>query len=296
MNVHVVAAKDFRDAVRSKMLWSLTGLLVVLIGVVYIGSWLWGDDTDPTFLAEALALPLQVIVPLLALIAGFMSIVGERRSGSIKLLLGLPPNRFDMVAGKLLGRLGVVSVAILVGGLVAAILSGVFFGEVPLQTLASTIGVTLLLGGAFVGIAVGVSAAVATRGKAMASVIGAYILFVGFWNVIGGGLYRMIEGEFPPNPMFGDAHLQPWVLFFQRLNPIEAYATVASALVDEQIFPLTLQFPNTVPTIPQDRFEESIAGEVPFYLNEWLAVVVLLGWIVLPVVIGYIRFERSDLS
>lgn len=38
------------------------------------------------------------------------------------------------------------------------------------------------------------------------------------------------------------------------------------------------------------------AGEVPFYLKDWFAVVVLVACGLLPVVLGYRRFRGPDLG
>jgi len=298
MSLAAVAQKDFEDAARSKMLWSLTSLLVLLIGIFYVAAWYFADDPGATQLVQGLALPMQVIVPLAALIAGYMSIVGERRSGSIKVLLGLPPTRSDVVFGKLLGRSGVVATAVLTAFVVATVLSGLLIGGVPLAELGGLLLASILLGLAFVGIAVGVSAAVSSRGRAMAAVVGTYLLFLGFWDVLIGGLYRLVTGAFPPSPIVPQDPIEPWALLLQRLNPMEAYGVVASALIDTRVFPLTLQFPigiNPTPN-PNVATADLVTGEVPFYLNDWFAGVVLLAWFVVPVVLGYVRFRGVDLG
>ena len=241
---------------------------------------------------------MQVIVPLVALIAGYMSIVGERRSGSIKVLLGLPPTRSDVVFGKLVGRSSVVATAVLTGFVVAAVLSGLLIGGVPLADLVGLLVVSVLLGLAFVGIAVGVSAAVSSRGRAMSAVVSTYLLFLGFWDVLIGGVYRIVTGAFPPSPIVPQQPIEPWALLLQRLNPMEAYGVVATALIDSRVFPLTLQFPigiNPTPN-PEVSTADLVVGDLPFYLSDWFAAVVLLAWFAVPVVLGYLRFRGVDLG
>jgi|AntDeeMinimDraft_5_1070356.scaffolds.fasta_scaffold13786_3 ABC-2 type transport system permease protein len=296
MSIATVARKDFEDAVRSQMLWSLTGLLVGLIVLVYGAIWYFEGNLPSSDLASILALPLQVIVPLAALIVGYMAIVGERRSGSIKILLSLPPTREDVVAGKLLGRSGVVAVAVLAAFVVATLLTGLLFGEVPVSGLAGLAVATLLLGFAFVGIAVGFSAAVASRGRAMAGVVGTYLVFLGFWDVLVGGIYRVVTGSFPASPITPDSPIEAWALALQRLNPMEAYGVVASSVLDQQVFALTLQFPIGINVFGDAPLEDIVVGEVPFYLSEWFSALVLLAWILLPVLVGYLRFRTADLG
>jgi ABC-2 type transport system permease protein len=63
------------------------------------------------------------IVPVLALVASYLAIAGERESGTLKLLLGMPPTRREVVLGKLLGRLAVTTTAIVVAFTVGALLA-----------------------------------------------------------------------------------------------------------------------------------------------------------------------------
>ena len=296
MSVPTVARKDFEDAVRSQMLWSITGLLVGLIVLIYGGIRYFEGSVPAADLAAILALPMQVIVPLAALIVGYMAIVGERRSGSIKILLSLPPTREDVVAGKLLGRAGVVATAVLSAFAVALVLGLVLFGEVAASELVGLAAATLLLGFAFVGIAVGVSAAVASRGRAMAGVVGTYLVFLGFWDVLVGGIYRLLTGAFPSSPITPDSQIEPWALALQRVNPMEAYGVVASGLMDQQVFPLTLQFPIGINVFSDAPVDDIVIGDAPMYLSEWFAAVVLLAWGVVRVALGYLRFRSADLG
>jgi len=191
-HVSTVARKEFDDAGRSKLLWSLIGLLVGLVVIGYVAIWYTVDDVTAAEVLSFLGTPLQVILPVAALIAGYMAVVGERRSGSIKLLLGLPPNRTDVLFGKLLGRTAVVGLAVALAFLVSLVLGAVFFGSVPFVDWLGFAAISLLFGITFVGLAVGVSAAVSTRGKSMAIVVGLYMVFVALWGLLTAG---------PPPPL-----------------------------------------------------------------------------------------------
>ena len=284
----VIARKDFEDAVRSKMLWSLTGILIAIVALAYGGVWWVGNDPDPDGLVSILAALLQLIVPLVALIAGYMSVVGERGSGSIKVLLGLPPKRSDVVFGKLLGRAGVVTATIVVAVLAAGLLSGLLFQSVPVIQLLGVGAATILLGLAFVGIAVGVSAAVATRGRAMAAVIGLYFVFLLFWDLLTAGLYRLVEGSLPAGPEY-----EAWYLFTQWLNPINAHAVLVQWALD--VVPPNFTIALFGPFNAAD-LDTHLAGEAPIYLQNWTPIFILLGICLLPAVLGYVRFRGVDLG
>ncbi|WP_226039975.1 ABC transporter permease subunit [Natrinema sp. DC36] len=288
-HITTVARKEFDDAGRSKLLWSLIGLLVGLVAIGYVAIWYTMDDVSAAEVLSFLGTPLQVILPVAALIAGYMAVVGERRSGSIKLLLGLPPNRTDIVFGKLLGRTGVVGLAVALAFLVSLILGGLLFGSIPFVDWLGFAAVSLLFGTTFVGLAVGVSAAVSTRGKAMAVVVGLYMVFIALWELLTAGPYYLIYDEGPP------VAAETWYLFLQQLNPIFAYANLSSVVVDGLVYPFQFQYGlqsmEAYGMTPAERYP----GDAPFYLQEWFGVVVLLFWLVVPVAIGYYRFQRTDL-
>ncbi|RZH69024.1 ABC transporter permease subunit [Natrinema altunense] len=288
-HIPTVARKEFDDAGRSTLLWSLIGLLVGLVVIGYVAIWYTVDDVTAAEVLGFLGLPLQVVLPVAALIAGYMAVVGERRSGSIKLLLGLPPTRTDVVFGKLLGRIGVVGVAVGLAFLVSLVLGAVLFGSVPLIDWLGFAAVSLLFGITFVGLAVGVSAAVSTRGKSMAVVVGLYMVFVALWELLTAGPYYLIYDEGPP------VEAETWFLVLEQLNPIFAYTNLASELVAGSIFPFQFQYGlqsmEAYGMAPAERYP----GDAPFYLQDWFGVVVMLAWLVVPVAIGYYRFNHADL-
>lgn len=288
-HIGTVARKEFEDAGRSKLLWSLIGLLVGLVTIGYVAIWYTADDVTAAEVLSFVGTPLQVILPIAALIAGYMAVVGERRSGSIKLLLGLPPNRTDVVFGKLLGRTAVVTAAVLLACLVSLVLGAVLFGSVPFVDWLGFAAVSALFGAAFAGLAVGTSAAVSTRGKSMAIVVGIYMILIALWELITAGPYYLIYGEGPP------VEAETWYLVVEQFNPIFAYTNLISQIVEGSVFPFQFQYGlqsvEAYGMTPAERYP----GDAPFYLQDEFGVVVLLCWLVVPVAIGYYRFNRTDL-
>ncbi|SIQ80648.1 ABC-2 type transport system permease protein [Haladaptatus litoreus] len=277
MSVTVVARKDFEDAARSKMLWAITALFVLATagGMYAIGS--FNDDFTANQTVAFLSTPATLIVPLAALVVAYLAIAGERESGSIKLLLGLPHSRRDVLFGKLLGRTAVVSVATVVAFIAGAIVLAVQYGSFPITEFLVQGVVTLLFGLVFVGIAVGFSSMTATRSRAMAGAIGLYFLFQLVWSAVPLGAYYLLEGGIP-NPAEG---LPAWYFLLQLLNPVNAYAIVADFLTNPD---------------GQTIYQTMVAGDAPFYLEGWFAVVILAVWFVVPLAIGYLSFERADLG
>ncbi|MGQ3413091.1 ABC transporter permease subunit [Natrinema sp. LN54] len=292
-----IARKDFEDVVRSRMVWGIIGIFLVLMGIVTVGASSQIEDpaaTDVIFFFTNVG--GQLFVPIIALVVGYMAIVGERQSGSLRILFGLSHNRRDVLFGKLASRTGVIAAATLIACAFTVVLMLALFGSLPVRTVLAFVALTLLLGAAFTAIAVGVSAMTATRTQAMGGAIGSYILFTLLWHPLVAGLHYLLEGDLVGLEAPG------WYLFALRLNPLEAYRQAMSLLVDGYV-PALVGWETIVEDVPQGAFQQGtlavsdrVVGDVPFYLSEWFAAVVLAVWIVVPVAIGYRRFERADLN
>ena len=281
MSTALIARKDFDDALRSRMILAITAIFVFFATLVVAAPALFGDASELTT-AQALSLtviPAQTIIPIVALIVGYMAIVGERQSGSVKILLGFPHSRWDIVAGKLLGRTGVIGLGIVVGFVIAGVAGGVLYGSFPLADFLALLVVTAFLGMVFVGFAVGVSAGVSTRGRAMAIVIGMFIVFNVLWDLLTSLVLFAVEGEFfmqnPPT----------WHEVLVAASPMQAYESAMRSVMDVEI--LTLFGGGT---------GGSAAPGDPFFLQDWFGFVVMLIWMVVPLALGYWRFERADLG
>jgi ABC-2 type transport system permease protein len=278
MSVRAVAEKDFRDAIRSRLMVAVAVLFVLFTGGgVAIGSaiGLAGGDAVGLILTIMLA-ATGLFVPLIALGVTFRSIAGERDSGSLKLLLSLPNSRLDVVLGKFIGRSAVVTVAIVVGFLAMLLASVVAFDG---GFAADIIGVymlsTLLFGIAFVAIGVSVSSFTKSTFLAAVGSLGLFVVFQYAWSVIIQLLIYVANGfELPglnePTP--------EWAELLLVLSPTNAYSQATRWLVNR---------------VAEGAEAQNTADA--FYLEPWFGFVVLALWMVVPLAVGYLRFEGSDL-
>lgn len=284
MSWNHIARKDFADAGRSLTLWIVTGLLILLVaGMTAIPS-LLGVEEEPFgqalyFLFSAVAL----VIPIVGLLLGYNAVVGERESGSIRFLLGLPNTRRDVVVGKLLGRTAVVVVASVVAFVVGAgVIAWLYDGFVTSDYLA-LFAFTVVMGLVYLSIAIGVSASVSSRGRAIAGVLGIFVLFDIAWQSVPMGIYYLLEGSWPA--LYGEGSLPAWFVLVERLSPGQALSAVAIEIVD------------VIDAAEIDLTAAGrVAGEVPFYLETWFAGVIVVGWIALPIAVGYARFSRAVLN
>ncbi len=298
MSWQALARKDFEDVVRSRLIWAALGLFVMLILIIALGysQTQSGDPTTADFINLFAQLGAWLVIPLIAIMIGYMAIVGERQSGSLRVLFGLSFSRGDVIAGKLASRNAVivlVSVVALILGPILAILTA---GSLDVGMYVLFALFTILLAIVFTTVAVSVSASTSTRYRAMGGAVGAYILFAFLWHPIVAGIHYLVKGS------LAELHAPEWYFFLNRLNPLEAYNQVISALIDQYVWGM-IGWVNIVEDVEATSMEapnlllsNRVEGELPFYLSDWFAVIILLAWVLVPAVIGYWRFVRADLN
>lgn len=281
MTWQTIVRKEFSDAIRSLVLWIVSGVFV-LFGVLLVGSYIIlqeefsPPDADPGTALDAMVFvlsPIALVAPIVALIVGYKAIVGERESGSLKVLLSLPHTRWDVMFGKLIGRTLVVVVPLIIALVVMASLISVFVEPIGLIEYLTVFVISILFASVFVAIAVAISGATRSSTVAGAAMFGVYVLFMLFWDLINLGLLYLAEGRLTPQP-----EPPSWYLLFDMLSPDGAYLIAAQGLLPEI-----------------DLYGGLFPEDVPWYLSEWAALLILLVWLVIPFAIGFYRFDRSDL-
>lgn len=288
MSTIAVAKKEFNDAVRSKVLIGLTGLFILFAGgtaLIYAQYIVEHVATElnttgliitlyagiESFLLPSLGLsPVHVFLPFVGLLLGYRSIVNERESGQIKLLLSLPHSRIDVVVGKLVGRAGVGIVAAGAGFLVAIIVGIVMYQDFLPTEFAGFVVATIAFLFVYVSIGISISSASPSTPFAIAGAAVYMVVFHGLWGAA--FLLGRIVLELPFEGPYSGPN---WFLFLRELNPARAYNHL-----------VTLFVPNLQSAVPESA---------PFYLQDWFYIFVMVFWIVVPLGIGYAIFEHSDL-
>ena len=289
MSVAAVARKDFRDGIRSRLLWGLIALFVLSIGGFgFIATRSPSNEGGAVALIGILGisalLAVVFLVPLTGLVVSIKSIVRERELGSIRILLSLPHTRAEVVAGKFIGRVGLLTVAILAGFIPAGLLFMVRVSDFPLFEYAAFVLVTILFGVMFVAVGLSVSALTKTETRATIGGITAFFLLY-FWQ----GIFNWLNGQLDLFSPTGDAFM-----FIQRFHLMNVFYDSLMAI-------LSIRY-EEIPNASLAAIGQSMAqgpgatiGDQPFYLQHWFAFVILALWVAVPLAIGYWRFETTDL-
>lgn len=283
MSWTAVARKDFQDAVRVRWFWALAALFVIFAGgAAYLYSefelFAGGGETTGIGFISFLSSATTLLVPIIGLMLGYKAIAGERETGSLKLLLSLPHTRGEVVAGKLVGRSAVVTVAILVGYAVAIAIGLALFAEFAVGDFLVFTGLSILLAFAYIGISLGLSTATASTSRAAAIAFGFWLVVEFLWGIVVLLLVWAANGFSLEITGFPD-----WATFLSVVTPTAAF-TNANGLIAEALGNAGSGVPGAGAQAAQ-----------PWFTEPWFGLVVLVAWIVLPVGLGYLRFQNSDL-
>ncbi|ELZ11488.1 ABC transporter permease subunit [Natrialba aegyptia] len=283
-SVAAIARTDIADAIHSRTLWGTTGLMTALVAI----SWL----SLSTELVEQVDTPLLTAidsfglwVPLVAIVLGYEAVIGERESGRIRFLLGLPSTRRELIIGKYLSRVSVLVTALVASLGVLAVLVFVRVDEIPLVPLLSAVILLVLYGLAWIGMAVGVSSIVSSKTRAVAVVVGLYALFGPLWGqIVLPACVRfgeLVTGTTQSINLTGRltyADEPTWFLYVARLSPLEAFDAARYYI--------------------RDLLEIALVGgqTTAAHGPNLFGLAVLLCWAIAPVALGVWFFDRVDLE
>ena len=279
MSVLAVAEKDFRDAVRSRLMIAVAVMFVAFTGGGIALANAFGGQSSLAVLGiiGTLRRGTVIFIPIISLGIAYRAIAGEQASGSLKLLLSLPNSRLDVVVGKFLGRAAVVTVAITIG-FVSMLLAAALTvdGDIQPEVILTFMLSALLLAIVFVSIAVSISA---FTNSTFAAAIGSFSFFVLFqfaWQGLIFLIRYLVNGRDVSN---FPSETPDWVEVMTVLNPQIGWTQADQWLVNRVA----------------DSQEAQQTSADAFYLEPWFGFVVLALWIALPLVVGYLRFESVDL-
>lgn len=267
-----VAKKDFLDVRRAKMIWFVGGAYTLLIGLLFYAE--NRGSADMTNALQGMIGIGALVIPLIALVAAYLSIAGERESGTIRYHLSLPTSRLEFLLGKFISRAAVVTSAVVFAFGVALLLGFLWFPSLELNNFVRVLMLTTVFALTFVSVAVGVSAMTSSRSRAIGAAIGIYFVTVVFQIVPMIRIRNILEIVL--NDILGlSVGADPLFLIQALTSPFMAFAlTWGWAFPDEgQPF-----------------------GVEAWYLQPKVTIFILLAWLVVPLVLGYLKLERSDLG
>jgi Cu-processing system permease protein len=185
----IMALAEIQEGIRNR--WIVASIL--LLSVLAVSLTLLGSAPVGAIKASELSVTMVsltslsiYLIPLIALMLSFDSIVGESERGTLLLLLTYPIRRWQIIIGKFLGHLSILAIAILLG-----------YGIVALYFVIDDVGNTqewfsfimmmassLLLGAVFIALGYLVSVIVHQRATATGISLVLWLFIVVFYDLI----------------------------------------------------------------------------------------------------------------
>ena len=265
--VLAVAAKEFRDRLRNRWVLAVAVVFAAFsFAITYFGGageGRIGPSSIELTIASLVSLVIYLI-PLIALLLGFDSIVGERERGSLDLLLALPITRLELLLGKYLGLAAALALATLAGLAGVAVLLAQRFGAAGLFHYGGFMASSVLLGLAFLSLAMLLSTLARDRARASGMAIALWFAFVLVFDLLLLGLLVLGGGGFG-----GDVF--PYLLL---ANPADVFRILNVFSLDDlrSLYGLSSIVP-------------------PALASPWLMGGAMLGWIVAPLAVARWRFR-----
>ena len=266
--IGVIAGKEFWDRIRNRwvlavaLVFTAFALVIAYFGAAQQGA--VGFRSIELTIASLVSLVIYLI-PLIALVLGFDAIVGERERGSLDLLLSMPITRLELILGKYFGLSAALAFSTVAGfGLVGVLLSAQLDTN-ALFHYAGFMFSSVLLGMAFLSLAVMVSVFASDRTRASGLAIAMWFFFVLVFDLLLLGALVVSGGE------YGGA-VFPYLML---ANPADVFRILNIFGLEEvrTLYGLATVFP------------EALSAP-------WVLGAVMLAWIAAPLGIAVWRFRR----
>jgi len=270
----ILAMKELRDGFRNR--WIAAAIIV--LGILALTLSVLGSA--PTGSVRVSELDISVVslaslsvylIPLIALMLSFDAMVGEFERGTMMLLLTYPVTRWQIIMGKFLGHVLILSIAIVVG----------YGGAVVILTLvtgSSTEGwpayvmmmvSSLVLGAVFIALGYLVSVLVRERATAIGAAIGLWLVFVVLYDLLLFGALTMDTDQLIGQQLFS---------MLMLVSPTDTYRVLNLSSFEG---------------VSEAAGIAGVASEAG--LSGALLVSVMLLWVIAPLMATLLVFQRREL-
>ena len=272
--VWIIAAREMQDGFRNRRVVASTLLLAALaLALSMIGSAPVGEVSASRFSVAVVSLSslTTFLIPLIALIIAHDAIAGEFDRGTMLLLLSYPVRRWQIIAGKFLGHVGILTIAIILGYGLAALamgLTGASQDSASLLAFLNLLATSIMLAAAFLAMGYCVSVATGSQRTAAGVAIGVWLFFVILYDVALLGLLVVDDGKVITMRLFN---------LLLLANPADVYRMLNLA---------------GLPDVGRLSGMAGVARDVT--LSPGALAGALLAWICLPLSFASIAFSRRQ--
>jgi len=270
----ILALKELRDGFRNR--WVAAAIIVLGI-LALVLSVLGSAPTGSVRVSEleisviSLASLSVYLIPLIALMLSYDALVGEFERGTMMLLLTYPVTRWQIIMGKFLGQVLILSIAIVVGygGTVVVLTLITDSGTEGWQAYATMMASSLVLGAEFIALGYLISVIVRERATAAGAAIGLWLVFVVLYDLLLFGALTMDTDQQIGQQLFS---------MLMLVSPTDTYRVLNLSLFEG---------------VSEAAGIAGVASEAG--MSGMLLVSAMLLWIILPLVATLLVFQRREL-
>jgi Cu-processing system permease protein len=272
-----IAKKEIMDNIRNKWIIIMSLMFAILTVVVsYFGSLTSQGWQDLSLTIVTMMTFVEYLVPIIALMLGYATIIGEIERGSMSALMSLSATRFEIVAGKFLGLVSVLALTILIGFGIAGLIIAINVSNVDFVAYLLFIVMTIMFGMIFLSISLFFSTVFRKRSSAIGGAVLLWFFFLFIIQIIYQGiliayigLEKLISGAIPN-----------WYYAIELTSPVSVYSYFVS---------LNVVSLNTLTQL------SGTTVIYPSYISNWVLFPILCAWIIVFFVLAVWRFQRQDI-
>jgi len=273
--IYSIAKKEFLDNWRNKWIIAVAAIFLLLTLVVsYFGTSSsggsgWKDIEDTIAIMMGI---VTFLLPIIGLMLGYASIVGERERGSLSLMLSYPVLRHEVIIGKFVGLSTVLSLATAIGFSISGVIIGLNVEGVHWAEYGIFIVASFLLGFVYIALAIMFSSILTKRSTALGASVFLWFLFAIIWGIV---LIGILATQHSLSEISqGDWAGPTWYYLASIFNPNTAF----QILVALSIAPVAAD----------------IAGDLPSFYSTPITLLILLLWVVIPLGIAVLVMRKKD--
>ncbi len=197
----IIAAKELRDGLRNRWILATSILLAALsLSLAFLGSVPVGEvgASRLSITIVSLASLTIFLVPLIALMLSYDTIIGDMECGTLLLILTYPVSHKQLILGKFLGHVTLIAIAIIIGYGAAAIAIFIVGEHIAIDewlAYLSLLATSIMLGAAFIAIGYVISVSVNEQTTAAGIAVGVWLLFILLYDMALLGVIVADQGE-----------------------------------------------------------------------------------------------------
>lgn len=297
-NVCVIAQKEFADYIWSSRFIVILAIFTLVIFTRSHGSGIEVHNSGSQYLTSAFMEVMQVVglfVPLIGIILGFDTIIKEKKSGSLNVLLTHPIYRDNIITGKLLGAMTTLALVVLVSTTASVgtllVSSGVAVNNLFLVRIAISMILTFFYVLIFLMLGVLTSILVNDATDAIVYDICIWLLTCVLFGYIGLAIASIITGQTLGFGIGEWDRLLEVTLQIYTISPVNHYSEVILGNSNIGWGGVSVVGNNYVGGIFDTRYTLN-----QWFDRYWMDIVVLIVTPLILLIISFLAFLRKDIT